>query len=303
MLRSRARTAVLVSNSMAAEAVAKIRQQIVSPGTEVGLVGLDCEWARVGKGQRLRGVEVVQIAPTIHSHDAAVFRCGLGIPVELLKLLEDPSVIKVAVGVLDAVMLKRSGAHVHRIVDLQRMTRFLGEFSQVAGLEAMYKALCGKRLALGKDLQCSNWSATELSLDQVDYAAQDAVASLEVFAALKDRHAPGMSTESFAQLFEDRFAVTQDGELKRDSFQKSLDSLWARTDLTEGIRTAVKESSSRKFYAVAVGRKPGIYATWADCQKQVIGFSEAIFKGFASASEAEGFLARHGVGSEFETLS
>ncbi|XP_070556831.1 ribonuclease H1-like [Ptychodera flava] len=46
----------------------------------------------------------------------------------------------------------------------------------------------------------------------------------------------------------------------------------------------------RWFYAVRVGRKPGIYATWDDCQKQVTGFSGARFKKFPTQNEAEAFI-------------
>ncbi|RPA65024.1 reverse transcriptase-like protein [Aerococcus agrisoli] len=45
-----------------------------------------------------------------------------------------------------------------------------------------------------------------------------------------------------------------------------------------------------KFYAVKKGRQPGIYTTWPDCQKQVSGFSGAIYKSFASKAEAEAFM-------------
>ena len=45
-----------------------------------------------------------------------------------------------------------------------------------------------------------------------------------------------------------------------------------------------------KFYAVRVGRTPGIYETWAECQKQTTGFKGAIFKSFLSKEEALGFV-------------
>lgn len=37
---------------------------------------------------------------------------------------------------------------------------------------------------------------------------------------------------------------------------------------------------AKKFYAVKVGKKPGIYETWAECQSQISGFSGAIYRGF-----------------------
>lgn len=42
-----------------------------------------------------------------------------------------------------------------------------------------------------------------------------------------------------------------------------------------------------KFYAVAVGRVPGIYTNWPDAQTQVMGFEGAKFKSFQTREEAE----------------
>ena len=46
----------------------------------------------------------------------------------------------------------------------------------------------------------------------------------------------------------------------------------------------------KKFYAVAVGRSPGIYTEWPMAEAQVKGFAGAKFKGFASRIEAEEWL-------------
>jgi ribonuclease HI len=51
--------------------------------------------------------------------------------------------------------------------------------------------------------------------------------------------------------------------------------------------------AKNKYYAVAVGRKPGIYTQWfgdAGAQKQVIGFQGARYKGFSTREEAQGFI-------------
>ena len=45
-----------------------------------------------------------------------------------------------------------------------------------------------------------------------------------------------------------------------------------------------------KVYAVAVGREPGIYKTWAQAKKQVEGFKGAKYKGFSTEEEARTFL-------------
>lgn len=47
---------------------------------------------------------------------------------------------------------------------------------------------------------------------------------------------------------------------------------------------------AKKIYAVKKGRIPGIYNTWAECQKQISGFSGAEYKGFLSMNEAENYL-------------
>ncbi len=43
----------------------------------------------------------------------------------------------------------------------------------------------------------------------------------------------------------------------------------------------------QKYYVVWKGRKPGIFTSWAECEKQVKGFVSAEFKAFGSLSEAE----------------
>lgn len=41
-----------------------------------------------------------------------------------------------------------------------------------------------------------------------------------------------------------------------------------------------------KFYAVRVGRKPGVYTDWGNCEKQIKGFSNADFKCFNNEEDA-----------------
>ncbi|KAK8102753.1 ribonuclease h1 [Apiospora sp. TS-2023a] len=48
------------------------------------------------------------------------------------------------------------------------------------------------------------------------------------------------------------------------------------------------------FYAVAVGRQPGVYDNWGECEKQVKGFSGAKHKGFATRGEARSYVSRYG---------
>ena len=43
---------------------------------------------------------------------------------------------------------------------------------------------------------------------------------------------------------------------------------------------------TKYYYAVKEGRMPGVYKTWEDCEKQVKGYSGAIYKKFPSYEEA-----------------
>jgi ribonuclease HI len=44
--------------------------------------------------------------------------------------------------------------------------------------------------------------------------------------------------------------------------------------------------SKNKFFVVWEGKEPGIYLSWEECKRQIHGFEGAIYKGFATESEA-----------------
>ncbi len=48
--------------------------------------------------------------------------------------------------------------------------------------------------------------------------------------------------------------------------------------------------AKKKFYAVKQGRKTGMFLTWDDCKKQVMGYPGAIYKSFGTREEAEAYL-------------
>ena len=48
-----------------------------------------------------------------------------------------------------------------------------------------------------------------------------------------------------------------------------------------------------KYYAVAVGKKPGIYTKWDECKAMVHGFPERFTKSFKTLEEAETFWKAH----------
>lgn len=56
--------------------------------------------------------------------------------------------------------------------------------------------------------------------------------------------------------------------------------------------------TKQKFYAVRIGRNPGIYRTWSECQKQIMHYKEAEYKSFKTLKEAEQYLAAGNVNAE-----
>ena len=48
--------------------------------------------------------------------------------------------------------------------------------------------------------------------------------------------------------------------------------------------------AKKKFYAVKQGYKTGLFDTWAECEKQVKGFPDALFKSFTTKEEALKYL-------------
>lgn len=50
-------------------------------------------------------------------------------------------------------------------------------------------------------------------------------------------------------------------------------------------------AKKKDYYAVKVGRVPGIYRTWPDCQAQTSGISGALYKSFFTLEEAEAYLS------------
>ncbi|MBR1390241.1 MAG: ribonuclease H family protein [Lachnospiraceae bacterium] len=49
-----------------------------------------------------------------------------------------------------------------------------------------------------------------------------------------------------------------------------------------------------KFYAVKIGKKPGIYTTWEECRAMVEGYSGAKYKSFPTREEAQAYLGGPG---------
>ena len=68
-------------------------------------------------------------------------------------------------------------------------------------------------------------------------------------------------------------------------------------------------AKQQKWYVVWAGHEPGVYETWAECQRQTQGYPKPLFKSFESRSEAlrayeegfQGFSRRHRAPSGMES--
>eukprot|EP00128_Syssomonas_multiformis_P011864 Colp12_sorted_trinity150504_noHs@3810 len=71
--------------------------------------------------------------------------------------------------------------------------------------------------------------------------------------------------------------------------------------MVRGILTAARSRKAAldlaakvmSYYSVQIGRKPGVYRTWAECEAQVKGYPGAKHKKFATLQEAQ----KHAFGS------
>jgi ribonuclease HI len=73
-----------------------------------------------------------------------------------------------------------------------------------------------------------------------------------------------------------------------------MDAIWNKHALWLAAgRFQSIDMAKKKYYAVAVGRQPGIYTQWfgdAGAQVQVLGYQGALYKGFSTREEARDFI-------------
>jgi len=67
---------------------------------------------------------------------------------------------------------------------------------------------------------------------------------------------------------------------------------WSGSKKQRRMHREKKAKQKYKYYAVHIGRKTGIYETWAECETNVRGYNDAHYKGFASRVGAIDWLRR-----------
>ena len=61
---------------------------------------------------------------------------------------------------------------------------------------------------------------------------------------------------------------------------------WSKRGTKASRRAQQRRARRSRFYAVAVGRRPGIFNTWDDAYQQVYRYSGAVHKSFKTLEEA-----------------
>ncbi|XAR62534.1 DNA helicase [Bertholletia excelsa] len=152
------------------------------------ILGFDIEWKPTFK----RGVPpgkaaVMQICRDI-SHCYVMHIIHSGIPQKLQCLLEDPTSVKVGVGIVnDACKISKDyNISIKTVEDLSGLAnqKFGGELKQWS-LASLTERLICKQLPKPGKIRLGNWEVDVLSKEQLKYAATDAFASWYLYQALK----------------------------------------------------------------------------------------------------------------------
>jgi ribonuclease D len=146
------------------------------------VLGFDTEAKPAFKKGVYNPVSLIQLATNDCVYVIRNLLCGF--PGDLVRIFEDPSIIKVGAGIRDD------------IKDLQKLRKFkhagFEDISEIAsehevvniGARNLTGIFLGKKIS--KSQQTSNWEREELSQAQLDYAATDAYLCLKIYEIFEE---------------------------------------------------------------------------------------------------------------------
>ncbi len=143
-------------------------------------LGFDTETKPTFKKGKRHQVSLIQLST---ENLACLFRINkIGLPDELVKLLADPSVIKIGVAVHDDIKFLSSVKRFtpRGFIDLQNLVKDFG--IQISGLKKLTAIVLGFRIS--KRQQVTDWEAEQLSEAQQIYAATDAWVCHQIYRKL-----------------------------------------------------------------------------------------------------------------------
>ncbi|XP_013397750.1 exonuclease 3'-5' domain-containing protein 2 [Lingula anatina] len=152
------------------------------------VLGFDCEW--VSRTDYHGPVALLQLA-TVTGLCVLVRLCKLEeIPEGLKKILADKSILKTGVDPLNdgKKITQDYDIPVKGSVDLRNvLRRFVRGINPNIGLKKMAKDYLDVDMDKSIFLRCSNWEADQLTPEQVNYGATDALVGVDIFMAIVSR--------------------------------------------------------------------------------------------------------------------
>lgn len=153
---------------------------------QAGHVGFDTESKPTFvAGAPQTGPEVIQFATLTDAFIVQTATPGVG---DFLQaMIESDEVVKVGFGLAsDRPQIQRKlGLRLGESIDLAHLVKRLG-FKDAVGLKVAVAVVLGRRFAKSRKATTSNWANKTLTPQQLQYAANDAHASLLVYEALSD---------------------------------------------------------------------------------------------------------------------
>ena len=107
-------------------------------------------------------------------------------PANILRaMIESDEIVRVGFGLASdrPQIYRKLGLRLGKAIDLSHLVRRLG-FSQPVGLKVAVAVVLGRRLVKSKKATTSNWANPILTPQQLQYAANDAHASMMIYRAL-----------------------------------------------------------------------------------------------------------------------
>ena len=114
-----------------------------------------------------------------------LFRLNMiGLPAELVQLLESPEILKIGLSLKDDISLlkRRAQFKPQGFIDLQDFVKTMG--IEDMSLQKLYANVFGEKIS--KSAQLTNWENTVLTESQKKYAATDAYATLRIYLELNE---------------------------------------------------------------------------------------------------------------------
>jgi ribonuclease D len=146
------------------------------------ILGFDTETRPSFKKGNTNKVALLQLST---DNKAYIFRLNqYDLPLEILKILSDPNIIKAGVAIRDDIKALKSNRHFlpEGFVELQDVAKEKGLNS--FSLKKLSGLVLGFRIS--KAQQLSNWEANELTEAQLQYAATDAWVSYLIYKTFKN---------------------------------------------------------------------------------------------------------------------